>query len=249
MAQLWDKFKHHSSPQGKPVRPFLLDSLIPWVINNCVRVVLIAAKHTALAKTRLAPAIPHAEREVLAQAMFRDVLAAAGGSRMAERVAVVSSDRTLLEIAKSAGAMAIDEGAPRGLNAAVRMATSMLVEEGATQVCTLLSDIPLVTGADIDAVFAGIPREGGVVLVPSRDFSGTNIIARAPGDVIGTIFGRLSLVKHLDECRQRAVACEVMRLAGPALDLDLLADIMEFVRVGRPTNTLNQLSRLGIALD
>jgi 2-phospho-L-lactate guanylyltransferase len=226
-----------------------LDCLVGWVINNAVRVVLIAAKHTALAKTRLAPVIPDAERRMLAEAMFRDVLAAALASRKAERIAVVSSDASLLEIAAASGALKIDEVVPRGLNAAVRMATSILVEAGATQLCTVLSDIPLVTGADIDAVFSAIPGEGGVVLVPSRDFSGTNMIARAPGDVISTIFGRLSLVKHLEECRQRGLACEVMRLSGPALDLDLLADLMEFVRVGKPTNTLNQLSRLGIALD
>lgn len=181
--------------------------------------------------------------------MFRDVLAAANASRIADRVAVVSSDPVLLEIAAADGVLTIDEMAPRGLNAAVRIATSMLIAAGAAQICTVLSDIPLLTGSDVDAVFGAIPDEGGVVLVPSRDFSGTNMIARAPGDVISTMFGRLSLVKHLEECRQRGLACEVIRLAGPSLDLDLLADLMEFVRVGRPTNTLNQLSRLGIALD
>lgn len=85
------------------------------------------------------------------------------------------------------------------------------------------------------------------MLVPSRDFSGTNIIARSPAGVIPTLFGRLSLVRHLDECRQAGVPCEIIRQAGPALDLDLLSDLHEFVRSGGSTNTLNQLARLGIA--
>lgn len=213
-----------------------------------VRIVLIAAKHTGFAKTRLASAIPDGERQVLAEAMFRDVFAAALGSRMAERVAVVSSDPTLLEIARTSGAIVINEEAPRGLNAAVRMATTALAMAGATELCTVLSDTPLVTAADIDSVFAAIPQPGGVVLVPSRDFSGTNIIARSPAGAIPTVFGRMSLVKHQEECRQRGVNCEILRLSDPALDLDVLADVIEFMRVGRPTNTLNQLSRLGIAL-
>ena len=87
----------------------------------------------------------------------------------------------------------------------------------------------------------------GVVLVPSRDFSGTNIIARSPAGIVPTVFGRMSLVRHLDECRRIGVRCEIIRQAGPALDLDLLSDLHEFVRTAGPTNTLNQLTRLGIA--
>src|SRR5437762_10619880 len=89
------------------------------VITDRVRVVLIAAKQLALAKMRLAPVFPDAERKALAEAMFRDVLAAALASRLADRVAVVTSDATLLAMARTAGAIIIDEERPRGLNAAV----------------------------------------------------------------------------------------------------------------------------------
>ncbi len=214
-----------------------------------MRVILIAAKELGLAKTRLGSAMPEDEREALAEAMYRDVLAAALGSQQAEMVAVVSSDRRLLEIARGAGAMAIDEGYARGLNVAVAMATGILAEHGATTLCTLLSDIPMITAADIDAVFGAMEIEPGpgVVLVPSRDFSGTNVIARSPAGIIGTRFGRQSLAKHLDDCRARAVPCQVLRLARPALDLDLVNDLYEFVRSASTTHTLNQLSRLGIA--
>jgi len=191
--------------------------------------------------------MPDGERVALAEAMYRDVLAAALGSRAAEMVAVVSSDRTLLELARGAGAMAIDEGYARGLNVAVAMATATLAAHGATTQCTVLSDIPMITAADMDAVFGAIENEPAVVLVPSRDFSGTNVIARSPAAVIPTRFGRQSLAKHLDDCRARAVRCEVLRLARPALDLDLVNDLYEFVRTASTTHTLNQLSRLGIA--
>jgi len=184
---------------------------------------------------------------MLAEAMFRDVLAASMGSRRAERVAVVSSDPGLLALAREVGAIAIDEEYPRGLNGAVGLATEALISAGATEMCTVLSDIPLVTSHDIDEVFAALATRRGVVLVPSRDFTGTNIIARSPAGVIPTMFGRMSLVKHLDECRRAQVPCEIIRQTGPALDLDLLADLIEFVRSAGPTNTLNQLGRLGLA--
>lgn len=214
-----------------------------------MRVILIAAKELGLAKTRLGPMMPEDERRALAEAMYRDVLAAALGAHAAELVAVVSSDRHLLEMARGAGATAIDEGYARGLNAAVAMATASLAADGATTLCTLLSDIPMITASDIDAVFAAMRTEPGqgVVLVPSRDFSGTNVIARSPAGIIRTRFGRQSLAKHLDDCRARAVPCQVLRLARPALDLDLVNDLYEFVRTASTTHTLNQLSRLGIA--
>jgi 2-phospho-L-lactate/phosphoenolpyruvate guanylyltransferase len=212
-----------------------------------VRSILIVAKELEFAKTRLGPAIPAGERRVLAEAMYRDVLTAALGARQADNVAVVTSDRTLLELARAAGAVTIDEEFPRGLNVAVAMATEQLTKLGADTICTVLSDIPMITAEDIDAVFAAMTPGPSVVLVPSRDFSGTNVIARSPGDVVPTRFGRMSLVKHREDCRTRGIPCRVIRLARPALDLDLTTDLAEFVRAGSTTHTYNHLARLGIA--
>jgi len=213
-----------------------------------VRIVLVAAKELALAKTRLAAALPSgAERAMLAEAMFRDVLSAALASHAADRVAVVTSDQGLISLARQAGATIIDEGFPRGLNAAVRLATGELIRAGATAIGTVLSDIPMVTGEDIDAAFAAMPQEeAGVVLIPSRDFSGTNMLVRRPPDVIATQFGHLSLVRHRDDARRRGIGCEVVRLIRPALDLDVPADLIEFVRTPTMTHTFGHLTRLGL---
>lgn len=210
--------------------------------------ILIAAKELDHAKTRLAPALPPGERRILAEAMFRDVLAASLGSRVADQVAVITSDRLLLELARASGAFTIDEEYPRGLNKAVAIATTHLASLGADTVCTVLSDIPMITADDIDDAFRAMPPAGpGVVLVPSLDFSGTNVIVRSPAGVVPTRFGRMSLVKHREDCRNRGVRCEVLRLMRPALDLDLTTDLAEFVRAGTTTHTHNHLARLGIA--
>ncbi|MDO8434552.1 MAG: 2-phospho-L-lactate guanylyltransferase [Candidatus Binatus sp.] len=212
-----------------------------------MRSILIAAKQLELAKTRLASVLPPGERIALADAMFRDVLAAATRSRIADQVAVVSSDRRLLGYARDAGALPIDEEFPRGLNAAVALASAVLKVRGANTVCTVLSDIPLTTADDIDQVFAAMPSGCGAVLVPSGDFSGTNVICRSPADVVATHFGRMSLLRHLDDCRTSDLPAKVLRLARPALDLDVITDLIEFVRAGSSTYTHNHLARLGIA--
>jgi 2-phospho-L-lactate/phosphoenolpyruvate guanylyltransferase len=196
-----------------------------------VRAILIAAKHLAFAKTRLGRAVGEADRMALA-----------------DHVAVVSSDPALLDRARSAGALVIDEEFPRGLNTAVRLATEALAAQGVGTLCTVLSDIPLVTGENIDAVFGELAEEErGVVLVPSRDLSGTNIIARAPAAAIPTRFGSQSLRRHLEECYRLGLASRVVRQRGPALDLDVIDDLNEFVRTPSMTHTYSQLARLGIA--
>ncbi len=212
-----------------------------------MRFILIAAKQLQFAKTRLSPVLPPGERRALAEAMFRDVLAASLRATAADRVAVVTSDPGLLAMARSAGALLIDEEFPRGLNVAVALGTSQLIARGARTICTVLSDIPLTAAEDIDAVFAAMPPGRGAVLVPSRDFSGTNIICRSPSDAVPTRFGRMSLVRHLDDCRSADVPAKVLRLAGPALDLDVIADLAEFERAGSATHTQSHLARLGIA--
>jgi 2-phospho-L-lactate guanylyltransferase len=213
-----------------------------------VRAVLIAAKQLTLAKTRLMPVLPTvSERSALAEAMFRDVLGAALDARTPECVTVVTCDPVLMTLARNAGASVIDEAYPRGLNVAVQLAVAKMAAAGATCICTLLSDIPLVTGGDIDAAFAALPGEQqAVVLVPSRDFSGTNIIVRKPPDIIATQFGRFSLIRHLDDCRRRGIACQIVRLERPALDLDLPADLQEFERRDSLTHTQAHLARLTI---
>ncbi len=213
-----------------------------------MRAVLIAAKQLAFAKTRLAPALPlAAERTALAEAMFRDVLSAALSARMPAMVAVVTSDSTLIALGRAGGALVLDEEFPRGLNVAVGLGTDFLIAHGATSVCTVLSDIPLVTGEDIDASFTAAPAHGpGVVLVPSSDLSGTNMMMRTPPGVIPTRFGRMSLARHVDDCRTRRVSCEVVRMPRPAIDLDLPNDLIEFVRMPSMTHTFGQLTRLGV---
>jgi 2-phospho-L-lactate guanylyltransferase len=201
-----------------------------------------------IAKTRLAPMLPsQGERALLAEAMFRDVLSAALGAKQVDRAAVVTSDRLLITIAQAAGALIIDEEFPRGLNVAVGIATEALSTMGAAIVATVLSDTPLITGEDIDAALVALPdRTQGVVLVPSRDFSGTNIMVRMPPGLIGTQFGRFSLVRHREDCRHRGIRCEVIRLMRPALDLDTPEDLLEFAHAPTITHTYNHLARLGL---
>ena len=140
----------------------------------------------------------------------------------------------------------IDEEYPRGLNVAVGLGTTSGSVAGRRRVCTLLSDIPLVTGEDIDAVFAATaPGRAGVMLVPSTDLTGTNMMTRMPPDVIPTRFGRMSLTRHLDDCRARgALRDGADGATGARSGRDARLDRIR--RMPSMTHTFGQLSRLGV---
>lgn len=213
-----------------------------------MRALLIAAKEPALAKTRLV-SLPAQARSSLARAMFDDVLAAATATTAADEVAVISSDLGLLESARRAGAATIDERYPRGLNNAVAMAAELLAASGAHALCTLLSDTPLISARDIEQVMAALPGPQGVVMVPSHDGSGTNILVRRPPQVIGTHFGKHSLALHRAQCEQLGIPYRILTLPGPALDLDEMGDLAQFARRNVPTRTLSELYRLELAIS
>ena len=156
-----------------------------------MRFILIAAKQLDFAKTRLAGAFAPGERRALAEAMFRDVLAAAAGARAADHVAVVTSDGALLDLARSARALTIDEEFPRGLNAAVALATRALIAQGADTVCTVLS------GVDAGASGRLI---GAPVVGPSPTDSGASraILQQVKGMVGGVLYLLLCTVNTSD---------------------------------------------------
>lgn len=79
------------------------------------------------------------------------------GAPCTDRVAVITCDSTLIEVARQNGVLVINEGHVRALNVAVRLATANLIAAGATYVCTLLSDIPLAMSEDVDGGFAAVP--------------------------------------------------------------------------------------------
>src|ERR1051326_6129216 len=119
-----------------------------------MRFAVLPTKPLALGKTRLAPHLSDADRKALSFAMFHDVLECLCRAHHVDAIAVVTADRRLLDLAMRMRAVAIDEGTPRGLNAAAALGTAHALEHGATSVLIVLSDLPLLTAEEVDALYA-----------------------------------------------------------------------------------------------
>ena len=211
-----------------------------------MRFALLPAKPIALAKSRLAPDLSGPDRRAVTLAMFQDVLECLLRASSVEAVAVVTADRRLLDLALRMRAIAIDEQEPRGLNGAVAIGTNRCVELGATSVLVVLSDLPLVTPTEIDALHDDLPSGDRVRLVRSHEGLGTNALLRKPPQAIPTRFGGRSFQGHVAAAIAAGVPYDELTLPAIGFDVDTFADLERVVRGTRTTRTRVAAEKIGI---
>ncbi|TAJ96500.1 2-phospho-L-lactate guanylyltransferase, partial [bacterium] len=138
---------------------------------------LIPAKGFINAKHRLAPLLSAAKRELLAEAMLRDVLSQVVLARGLEAVFVVTGDERVSEIASSLGAHVIREENERGETEAVTFALAEMKQRAIHCVLVMPGDIPLLRSGDIELLLEQISAHDRSVpfalLTPSHDRMGT----------------------------------------------------------------------------
>jgi 2-phospho-L-lactate/phosphoenolpyruvate guanylyltransferase len=197
-----------------------------------MRVVAIPVKALAKAKSRLAPELTPLERGALTLAMLEDVLdstlAVAGWDTW-----VVSPDEAVLEIAARRGASAIpEEKGP--LSQAIRQAEVLAKEREVDALAVVPGDLPLLT---IDALTAALHTLGTVVIAPSADRTGTNLLLRRPPRAIQARFGPDSYQRHLALAQTKGLPVSTVERRELAFDLDHPGDILTLLASGRSGRT------------
>ncbi len=181
--------------------------------------------------------------------MLTDVLTNVLRASIVDRVAVVTSDPTLLALTRQLGAFAVDEEYPRGLNGAVAVGTEFCLRQGATALLVLLADLPLVTSEDIEWLFHQTNGGPEVILVPCKEGDGTNALLRVPPLIMAPCFGGgPSLERHLVAARREGIPCRVLEVPHIAFDLDSVADLERFATQPTQTHTYKVLQEYGTCL-
>jgi 2-phospho-L-lactate guanylyltransferase len=206
---------------------------------------LIPVKGFRNAKQRLSPVLSCAARELLAEAMFRDVLRQVRLARGLAGTFVVTGDDTVGAIASAAGAEVIREKVENGETLAVDFARAELKRAGCESVLIIPGDMPLVRASDFEYVIAQVPIDAAApfaLLVPSHDRLGTNALLLAPPDVIKLRFGYDSFTFHLSQLTAQGLPACFIENENIALDIDEPRDLERFLSYGLKDGEATQVA-------
>ena len=207
-----------------------------------MRALALPVKSLGHGKSRLSALLTPLERAALTLAMFEDVLDATE-SLDGWETWVVSPDEQVLEIAMGRRAHAIQEVRP-SLGAAIQQVEDEATARAAEALAILPADMPLLSPA---ALVAALHTLGPVVLAPSSDERGTNLLLRRPPGAIPSRFGHDSFRRHLEAAAERDLPIAVVDREELGFDLDEPGDILTVLRGRRPGRTLEVCRELDLA--
>jgi 2-phospho-L-lactate/phosphoenolpyruvate guanylyltransferase len=211
-----------------------------------MRALLLPIKDLRQAKQRLAPLLNPEERFDLAQAMLADTIRAVRAVRRADRIFVVTNYAPAMQAAQENGWELLHEEQQISESVSVDAASRQCADRGVTSLLRLPLDIPLVRSGDIDELLDVECGAPALVIVPSRDGTGTNAILRTPPALFPSHFGTGSFAKHCAEAERVSAQIVIRRNARLEMDVDDEADLQALAQQDlRGTETGAWLQRSG----
>ncbi len=201
--------------------------------------VIIPFKGVMESKSRLASGISDELRKHLVVAMLSDVIAAVNSSKKLSHLIVITSEKNIENIMPKDATLLLEDK-PRGINQAIIEATEYSLGMNSEATLVIPADLPLITPQDIDAIIYEGKSKPVVILSPSLT-GGTNILFRAPPQIIEPKFGRNSFQAHLKESRKMNIEPKIYSSPRVSLDLDEIEDVKKFIQYGNHTKTFEVL--------
>ena len=199
-----------------------------------MRAILIPVKSFAESKKRLADHYSAADRAALAAAMCEDFFRTVADVTDIDRVFVVTQEPRALAWAREKGWETIVETEQISESHSVDAASHHCAEQGVRALLRLPIDIPLATPRDIEALFQSAEDAPMIVIVPSRDGTGTNALLRSPPTLFPSHFGPGSFALHLDEAKRRSARAHILHSPRIELDIDEIDDLRALAGSVRP---------------
>ena len=195
-----------------------------------MRALLLPVKDLNNAKKRLMGVLTPEERFALARAMLADTIRAVRGVRCAEKIFVVTNYEPVMQLAEENRWEILREEQQISESDSVDAASRICEDRGVTALLRVPLDVPLVQASDIDELLAVQCEAPALVIVPSRDGSGTNAILRMPPALFPSHFGNGSYAKHVGEAKRVGARVILRRNTRLEMDVDDEADLRELLK-------------------
>src|SRR6266567_3708235 len=190
-----------------------------------MRALLLPVKDLKNAKKRLMSVLTPEERFRLAEAMLADTIRAVQGVRAAEKIFVVTNYGPVMDLAGKNGWEVLREERQISESDSVDAASRICEERGVRSLLRVPLDLPLVQPGDIDELLNVECASPALVIVPSRDGTGTNALLRTPPTLFPSHFGAGSFAKHLAEAKQASAQIVLRRNFRLEMDVDDESDL------------------------
>jgi len=194
-----------------------------------MRALLLPVKDLHNAKKRLTGVLTPEERFALAGAMLADTMRAVRGVRCAEKVFIVTNYEPAMQLAEENRWEILREEQQISESHSVDTASQLCEEKGVTGLLRLPLDLPLIQSNDIDELLTVECPSPALVIVPSRDGTGTNAMLRTPPTLFPSHFGNGSFAKHLAEAESVHAQVIVRHNSRLEMDVDDEADLRALV--------------------
>jgi 2-phospho-L-lactate guanylyltransferase len=184
---------------------------------------IIPVKTFSKAKTRLN--LSSNQRDALCRIMLEEVVRTISGTKNIDKIIVVSKDEEALKLSKKFDVKEIFDHDESGVNHAVSLADSYLENSEFDASIVFPQDIPFIQSEDIDNLIKFQKYPKSVLVVPSRQFDGTNALLRMPVNLMKTHYDEDSYKIHLEVGKSLTLNTSLIFLRRIMLDIDNQEDL------------------------
>ena len=178
---------------------------------------IVPVKTISKAKKRLN--LQQAVKEKICNLMLQEVLKTVSNCELINKIVLVSKDEAALKIGRQFGAIEIFDN-ESGVNDAVSLADQYLSDKEFDCSVIFPQDIPIMTSSDIGNLLNFVKSNRSVIIVPSRQFNGTNALVRCPADIMKTSYDMGSYTFQMDAARTKTENISIALIRRMMLDID-----------------------------
>jgi len=178
---------------------------------------IIPVKTFSKAKKRLN--LQQSVKEKICNLMLQEVLNTLSNSKLISKIVLVSKDEVALKFGRQFDTIEIFDN-ESGVNDAISLADQYLSDKKFDCSVIFPQDIPIMTSSDIDNLLGFVRSKRSVIIVPSRQFNGTNALVRCPANIMETRYDEGSYTFQMDVARTKTENISVALIRRMMLDID-----------------------------
>ena len=200
---------------------------------------IIPVKTFSKAKTRL-NLQPDCKEEICSL-MLQEVLRTVSDCKIVNQIVLVTKDEDALKIGKQFNTVGIFDD-ELGVNNAINLADEYLSDKNFDCSVIFPQDIPTMTSTDIETLLGFIKSTNSVIIVPSRQFNGTNALVRCPSCLMQTKYDLGSYTHQIDAARTRTNNISIALIRRMMLDIDDESDLAFMLKQNSKHDFCNKIA-------